>query len=148
MPSEYQNATSRPASLEEETRTVIEEARMVLPGTLATFMTFAVMGVILCHLLIWLSGQEDSPNFMGLSHTFFDRLFLPLSMAMCRWTVEDPRHNRCRDARANQVLSLRQKLQTPLHLVVHPATAPVNEPVQCDRDTFTDVDLATIGNAK
>jgi hypothetical protein len=37
MPSEYQNATSRPASLEEETRTVIEEARMVLPGIQAFF---------------------------------------------------------------------------------------------------------------
>ena len=37
MPSEYQNATARPASLEEETRTVIEEARMVLPGIQAFF---------------------------------------------------------------------------------------------------------------
>jgi len=37
MPSEYQNATVRPASLEEETRTVIEEARMVLPGIQAFF---------------------------------------------------------------------------------------------------------------
>jgi hypothetical protein len=37
MPSEYQNATVRPASLEEEIRTVIEEARMVLPGIQAFF---------------------------------------------------------------------------------------------------------------
>jgi Family of unknown function (DUF6328) len=37
MPSEYQNATSRPTSLEEETRTVIEEARMVLPEIQAFF---------------------------------------------------------------------------------------------------------------
>jgi hypothetical protein len=37
MPSEYQNATVRPASLEEEVRTVIEEARMVLPGIQAFF---------------------------------------------------------------------------------------------------------------
>ena len=37
MPSEYHNATARPASLEEETRTVIEEARMVVPGIQAFF---------------------------------------------------------------------------------------------------------------
>jgi hypothetical protein len=37
MPSEYQQATTRPASLEEETKTVIEEARMVLPGIQAFF---------------------------------------------------------------------------------------------------------------
>jgi hypothetical protein len=37
MPSEYQHATARPASLEQETRTVIEEARMVLPGIQAFF---------------------------------------------------------------------------------------------------------------
>ena len=37
MPSEYQHARARPASLEEETRTVIEEARMVLPGIQAFF---------------------------------------------------------------------------------------------------------------
>ena len=37
MPTEYQNATARPASLEEEIRTVIEEARMVLPGIQAFF---------------------------------------------------------------------------------------------------------------
>ena len=37
MPSEYQNVTVRPASLEEEVRTVIEEARMVLPGIQAFF---------------------------------------------------------------------------------------------------------------
>jgi hypothetical protein len=30
MPSEYQHATARPASLEEETRTAIEEARMAM----------------------------------------------------------------------------------------------------------------------
>src|SRR5258705_13998154 len=34
---ECQNATEQPASLEEETRTVIEEARMVLPGIQAFF---------------------------------------------------------------------------------------------------------------
>jgi len=34
---EYQNATEQPASLEEETRTVIEEARMILPGIQAFF---------------------------------------------------------------------------------------------------------------
>jgi Family of unknown function (DUF6328) len=37
MRSEYQHATGRPANLEEETRTVIEEARMVLPGIQAFF---------------------------------------------------------------------------------------------------------------
>jgi hypothetical protein len=37
MPSEYQHATPRPASLEEETRTAIEEVRMVLPGIQAFF---------------------------------------------------------------------------------------------------------------
>ncbi len=37
MPSEYHQATARPASLEEETRNVIEEARMVLPGIQAFF---------------------------------------------------------------------------------------------------------------
>jgi len=37
MPSEYHQATTRPASLEEETRTVIEEARMILPGIQAFF---------------------------------------------------------------------------------------------------------------
>ncbi|MBV9642243.1 MAG: hypothetical protein JO334_01610 [Verrucomicrobia bacterium] len=37
MPSEYQHVPARPASLEEETRTVIEEARMVLPGIQAFF---------------------------------------------------------------------------------------------------------------
>jgi uncharacterized protein DUF6328 len=34
---ECQNATEQPASLEEETRTVIEEARMILPGIQAFF---------------------------------------------------------------------------------------------------------------
>jgi hypothetical protein len=37
MPSEYHISTERPASLEEETRTTIEEARMVLPGIQALF---------------------------------------------------------------------------------------------------------------
>jgi len=37
MPGEYNVTKSRPASLEEETRTVIEEARMVLPGIQAVF---------------------------------------------------------------------------------------------------------------
>ncbi len=37
MPPEYQQSAARPASLEEETRTVIEEARMVLPGIQAFF---------------------------------------------------------------------------------------------------------------
>jgi hypothetical protein len=40
-----------------------------------------------CVIFDPVSGQEDSPNCMGLSHTLFDRLFLPLSMAKCRWTV-------------------------------------------------------------
>jgi hypothetical protein len=37
MPGEYHVTKSCPASLEEETRTVIEEARMVLPGIQAVF---------------------------------------------------------------------------------------------------------------
>jgi hypothetical protein len=37
MPSEYHTARARPASLEEETRITIEEARMVLPGIQAFF---------------------------------------------------------------------------------------------------------------
>jgi len=37
MPSEYHTSNARPASLEEETRTTIEEARMVLPGIQAFF---------------------------------------------------------------------------------------------------------------
>jgi hypothetical protein len=37
MPGEYHANETRPASLEEETRTVIEEARMVLPGIQAVF---------------------------------------------------------------------------------------------------------------
>src|SRR6266446_9440724 len=37
MSGEYHVTRSRPASLEEETRTVIEEARMVLPGIQAVF---------------------------------------------------------------------------------------------------------------
>src|SRR5882724_8410748 len=37
MPSEYHTSSARPASLEEETRTTIEEARMVLPGIQAFF---------------------------------------------------------------------------------------------------------------
>jgi Family of unknown function (DUF6328) len=37
MPAKCRAAESRPASLEEETRTVIEEARMVLPGIQAVF---------------------------------------------------------------------------------------------------------------
>jgi hypothetical protein len=37
MPGEYHTTESRPASLEQETRTVIEEARMVLPGIQAVF---------------------------------------------------------------------------------------------------------------
>jgi hypothetical protein len=37
MPGKCRAAESRPASLEEETRTVIEEARMVLPGIQAVF---------------------------------------------------------------------------------------------------------------
>ena len=37
MPGEYQTTQSHPASLEQETRTVIEEARMVLPGIQAVF---------------------------------------------------------------------------------------------------------------
>ena len=44
MPGKCRAAESRPASLEEETRTVIEEARMVLPGiqTLFGFQLVAV----------------------------------------------------------------------------------------------------------
>jgi hypothetical protein len=37
MPGQYHATESRPAGLEEETRTVIEEARMVLPGIQALF---------------------------------------------------------------------------------------------------------------
>ena len=37
MPTEHHNSTERPASLEEETRTTIEEASMVLPGIQALF---------------------------------------------------------------------------------------------------------------
>jgi len=37
MPSEYHTSSARPVSLEEETRTTIEEARMVLPGIQAFF---------------------------------------------------------------------------------------------------------------
>jgi hypothetical protein len=37
MLAEYQTTQSHPASLEQETRTVIEEARMVLPGIQAVF---------------------------------------------------------------------------------------------------------------
>lgn len=37
MSSEYHTSTQRPASLEEETRTTIEEARIVLPGIQALF---------------------------------------------------------------------------------------------------------------
>src|SRR5258707_11029344 len=37
MSGEYHVTKSRPASLEEETRTTIEEARMVLPGIQAVF---------------------------------------------------------------------------------------------------------------
>src|SRR5258708_14359699 len=37
MPGKCRAAESRPASLEEETRTVIEEARIVLPGIQAVF---------------------------------------------------------------------------------------------------------------
>jgi Family of unknown function (DUF6328) len=37
MPGECHDSKSRPANLEEETRTVIEEARMVLPGIQAVF---------------------------------------------------------------------------------------------------------------
>jgi uncharacterized protein DUF6328 len=37
MSSDYHILTERPASLEEETRTTIEEARMVLPGIQALF---------------------------------------------------------------------------------------------------------------
>lgn len=44
MPSEYQDATARPASLEEETRTAIEEARMVLPG-IQVFFGFQLIAV-------------------------------------------------------------------------------------------------------
>ena len=55
MPSEYHNATARPASLEEETRTVIEEARMVVPGIQA-FFGFQLIAVF-------------SNRFQGLTHT-------------------------------------------------------------------------------
>jgi hypothetical protein len=37
MPGEYHATQSHPATLEEETRTIIEEARMVLPGIQAVF---------------------------------------------------------------------------------------------------------------
>src|SRR6202008_2333422 len=37
MPTEYHSSAERPASLEEETKTTIEEARMVLPGIQALF---------------------------------------------------------------------------------------------------------------
>jgi len=37
MSSDYHNSTQRSATLEEETRTTIEEARMVLPGIQALF---------------------------------------------------------------------------------------------------------------
>jgi Family of unknown function (DUF6328) len=37
MPGEYHSTEAHPASLEQETRTVIEEARMILPGIQAVF---------------------------------------------------------------------------------------------------------------
>jgi hypothetical protein len=37
MPQEYHSSKVRAATLEEETRTIIEEARMVLPGIQALF---------------------------------------------------------------------------------------------------------------
>jgi hypothetical protein len=37
MPGEYHSTESHPASLEQETRTIIEETRMVLPGIQAVF---------------------------------------------------------------------------------------------------------------
>jgi hypothetical protein len=37
MPTEYHSSAERPASLEEETKTTNEEARMVLPGIQALF---------------------------------------------------------------------------------------------------------------
>jgi len=42
MALEDHDAAARPASLEEETRTVIEEARMVLPGIQA-FLAFSLL---------------------------------------------------------------------------------------------------------
>jgi hypothetical protein len=37
MPGEYHTTEAHPASLEQETRTIIEEARMILPGIQAVF---------------------------------------------------------------------------------------------------------------
>ena len=73
MPSEYQNATARPASLEEETRTVIEEARMVLPGIQA-FFGFQLIAVF-------------NNRFQELTHTeqvlhLFALLLLAVSIAL------------------------------------------------------------------
>jgi hypothetical protein len=44
MPTEYHSSAERPASLEEETKTTIEEARIILPGiqTLFGFQLIAV----------------------------------------------------------------------------------------------------------
>src|ERR1700736_4763104 len=73
MPSEYQNATVRPASLEEEIRTVIEEVRMVLPGIQA-FFGFQLIAVF-------------NNRFQELTHTeqvlhFIALLMLAVSIAL------------------------------------------------------------------
>ena len=73
MPSEYQHATARPASLEEETRTVIGEARMVLPGIQA-FFGFHLIAVF-------------NNRFQDLTHTeqvlhFIALLLLAVSIAL------------------------------------------------------------------
>ena len=73
MSSEYHNATARPASLEEETRTVIDEARMVLPGIQA-FFGFQLIAV-------FNSRFQDLTHMEQLLH-FIALLMLSLSIAL------------------------------------------------------------------
>jgi hypothetical protein len=73
MSSEYHNATARPASLEEETRTVIDEARMVLPGIQA-FFGFQLIAV-------FNSRFQDLTHIEQLFH-FIALLMLSLSIAL------------------------------------------------------------------
>ena len=73
MLSEYHTARARPASLEEETRTTIEEARMVVPGIQA-FFGFQLIAVF-------------SNRFQNLTHTeqvlhFIALLMLAASIAL------------------------------------------------------------------
>jgi hypothetical protein len=76
MSSEYHTSTQRPASLEEETRTTIEEARIVLPGIQALF-GFQLIAVF----------NSRFQDFTGIEQVLHLTALLMIALAIGLWYV-------------------------------------------------------------